>query len=240
LILGMVLFSTTVVIPQFLQLLLGYTAERSGEALAGGGIVMLIMMPIAGALVSRMDPRLMMGMGFLGTAIALRFMATHLSLQMDFETAFLLRTFQAAGLAFIFLPSNILAYVGIPREKNNQISAMNSFVRNIGGSVGIAMITTLVTRQAAKHQNYMVARTSPGSPAFQQMANGLSRTLSLKGVPHPMAQAYARIAGLITGQATTLAYIDVISVMALVVALLTPFVLIMRRPKRAAAAAAMH
>jgi DHA2 family multidrug resistance protein len=240
LILGMVLFSTTVVIPQFLQLLLGYTAEKSGEALAGGGIIMLLMMPIAGALVTRMDPRLMMAMGFLGTAAALRFIATHLSLQMDFETAFLLRTFQAAGLAFIFLPSNTLAYVGVAREQNNQVSAMNSFVRNIGGSVGIAMITTLVTRQAAKHQNYMVARATPGSPAFQQMAAGLSQTLAQKGAAHPLQQAYARIAGLITGQATTLAYIDVISVMALVVALLTPFVLIMKKPKAGAAAAAMH
>jgi DHA2 family multidrug resistance protein len=240
LILGMVLFSTTVVIPQFLQLLLGYSAQKSGEALAGGGIVMLVMMPIAGALVSRIDPRLMMAMGFFGTAAALRFMATHLSLQIDFGTAFLLRTFQAAGLAFIFLPSNTLAYVGIPREKNNQVSALNSFVRNIGGSVGIALITTLVTRQAAKHQNYMVARTGPDNPAFRQMAGGLSRTLAQHGVPHPMAQAYARIAGLISAQATTLAYIDVISVMALVVAALTPFVLIMRRPKAGAAAAAMH
>jgi len=240
LVLGMVLFSTTVVIPQFLQLLLGYTAEKSGEALAGGGLVMLLMMPIAGALISRIDPRVMIAIGFLGTALALRFMATHLSLQMDFRTAFLLRTFQAAGLAFIFLPSSTLVYVGIPREKNNQVSAMNSFVRNIGGSVGIAMITTLVTRQAAKHQNYMVARTGPGSHAFDQMASGLSQTLAQHGVPHPMQQAYARIAGLIAGQATTLAYIDVISVMALVVALLTPFVMIMRRPKAGAEAAAMH
>jgi DHA2 family multidrug resistance protein len=201
---------------------------------------MLLMMPIAGALVSRIDPRLMMAGGFIGTALALRFMATHLSLQMDFRTAFLLRTFQAAGLAFIFLPSNTLAYVGVPREKNNQVSAMNSFVRNIGGSVGIAMITTLVTRQAAKHQNYMVERATPGSPAFQQMASGLARTLMERGVPHPMAQAYARIAGLISGQATTVAYIDVISVMALVVALLAPFVLIMRRPKPGAAVPAAH
>ena len=240
LILGMVLFSTTVVIPQFLQLLLGYTAEKSGEALAGGGIVMLLMMPIAGALVTRMDPRLMMALGFLGTAVALRYIATHLTLQMDFETAFLLRTFQAAGLAFIFLPSNTLAYVGIPREKNNQVSAMNSFVRNIGGSVGIALITTLVTRQAARHQNYMVAHASPGNPAFRQMTGGLSAMLAQKGAPYPLQQAYARIAALIGGQATTLAYIDVISVMALVVALLTPFVLIMRKPKPGAAAAALH
>ncbi len=240
LVLGMVLFSTTVVIPQFLQLLLGYTAERSGEALAGGGLVMLIMMPIAGALVSRIDPRLLMAVGFFGTAAALRFMATHLSLQIDFGTAFLLRTFQAAGLAFIFLPSSTLVYVGVPREKNNQVSAMNSFVRNIGGSIGIAMITTLVTRQAAKHQNYMVARAGPGSPAFEQMAGGLTQTLAQHGVPHPIQQAYARIAGMITGQATTLAYIDVISAMALVVAALTPFVLLMRRPKEGGSAPAMH
>jgi len=240
LVLGMVLFSTTVVIPQFLQLLLGYTAERSGEALAGGGVIMLLMMPIAGALINRIDPRAMMAMGFLGTAVALRFIATHLSLQMDFQTAFLLRTFQAAGLAFIFLPSNTLAYVGIPREKNNQVSAMNSFVRNIGGSVGIALMTTLITRQAARHQSYMVARTTRGSAAFEQLAGGLSRTLAQKGVPHAMAQSYARIAGLVSGQATTLAYIDVISVLALVVAALTPLVLIMRRPKRGAAPVAAH
>jgi DHA2 family multidrug resistance protein len=201
---------------------------------------MLFMMPIAGALVTRIDPRFMMAMGFLGTAAAMRFIGTHLSLQMDFRTAFLLRTFQAAGLAFIFLPSNTLAYVGIPREKNNQISAMNSFVRNIGGSIGIAMITTLITRQAAKHQNYMVAHTTPGSPAFQQMASGLSHTLAMKGVPQPLSRAYAMIAEIVSGQATTMAYIDVISGMALVIVFLTPLVLIMRRPKAGAAAAAMH
>ncbi|MGO9895277.1 MAG: DHA2 family efflux MFS transporter permease subunit [Bryobacteraceae bacterium] len=239
-VLGFVLFGTTVIIPQFLQLLLGYPAQLSGEALAGGGIVMLLMMPVAGALVSRIDPRLMMAFGFWTTAASLYFIATHLSLEMDFRTAFLLRTYQAMGLAFIFLPSNILAYVGIPREKNNQISAMNSFVRNIGGSIGIALISTAITRQAQKHQNYMVARAVSGNRAFDQLTGALRHNMAHHNQAHPMTEAYGRVLGLIQGQATTLAYIDVISIMAIVVALLPPFILFMRRPKAAGAPAAMH
>ena len=151
---------------------------------------------------------------------------------MDFATAAKLRTYQTLGLAFIFLPSSILAYVGTPREKNNQISAMNSFVRNIGGSIGIAVISTMITRSAQKHQVYMTAHTGPGAMAFTQMAGGISQTLAHKGQPFAQQQAYARIAGLISGQATTLAYIDIISLLAILVACLSPLVLIMRRPPR--------
>src|SRR5215469_9929798 len=231
-VLGIVLFGTTVVIPQFLQLLLGYPATKAGEALAGGGLMMLVMMPIAGQLVNRIDQRLMMAFGFIATGLSLFYIATHLSLQMDFRTAAMLRTYQTIGLAFIFLPSSILAYVGTPREKNNQIAAMNSFVRNIGGSIGIAVISTMLTRQAAKHQVYLASHTSPGASAFGQMASGLTQQLAQKGVAQPQQQAYARIAGLITGQATTLAYIDIISVLGVVVICLSPLVLLMRRPPK--------
>ena len=239
--LGTVLFGTTVVIPQFLQLLMGYPATKSGEAMAGGGLVMFLMMPIAGQLVSRIDPRAMMMIGFGATAAALYFMVRHISLQMDFATAAMLRTYQAIGLPFIFLPSNTLAYVGIPREKGNQIASMNSFIRNIGGSLGIAVITSSLTRQVAKHQSYMVAHATPGSPAFDQLANGMTQRMANQGIGLPEQHAYSRISGLIAGQATTLAYIDVVSVLALVVVCMIPLVLIMKRPKtglgsRAAAA----
>jgi DHA2 family multidrug resistance protein len=229
--LGTVLFGTTVVIPQFLQYLLGYPATKSGEAMAGGGLAMLLMMPIAGQLVGRMDPRAMMMIGFGATAAAMYYMTTHLSLQMDFATAAMLRTYQAIGLPFIFLPSNTLAYVGIPREKGNQVASMNSFVRNVGGSIGIAGISSLLTRQAAKHQNYLVAHATPGNSAFDQMANGMGQRFADQGIGQPMQHAYSRITGVIAGQATTLAYIDVISSLALVVACMIPLVLIMRRPK---------
>jgi DHA2 family multidrug resistance protein len=227
-----VLFGTTVVIPQFLQLLLGYPAVKAGEALAGGGFMMLLMMPIAGQLVSRIDQRLMMAFGFIATGVALLYMAAHINLQIDFRTAAWLRAYQTIGLAFIFLPSSILAYVGTPREKNNQISAMNSFVRNIGGSIGIAVISTMLTRQAQKHQVFMAAHTTAGSPIFNQMSSGLAQTLAQRGAATPQQQSYARIAGLVTGQATTLAYVDIIRVLAVMVILLSPLVMIMRRPPK--------
>ncbi|HEY7388928.1 MAG TPA: DHA2 family efflux MFS transporter permease subunit [Bryobacteraceae bacterium] len=239
-ILGTVLFGTTVLIPQFLELMLGYPAVKSGEAMAGGGIAMFLMMPIAGQLVDRLDPRATMAMGFLVTGAALYYITTHITLQMDFTTAAMLRTYQAVGLPFIFLPSNTLAYVGIPREKYNQIASMNSFVRNIGGSIGIAVISSQITRAAARHQNYLVSHAVPGSPAFERMTSAMGQLLTNKNAMLPTKQAYARVAGLITGQATTLAYVDVLSVLALIVVCLVPFVMIMRKPKRGAAVEAAH
>jgi DHA2 family multidrug resistance protein len=175
----------------------------------------------------------MMAAGFFTTGAALYFMTTHVSLQMDFATAAMLRTYQAIGLPLIFLPSNTLAYVGVPREKGNQIASMNSFVRNIGGSIGIAVISTSITRQIAKHQNFLVAHAVPGNRAFDQLANGMAQSLAQQGVGHPLQSAYARITGMIVRQATTLAYIDVMSFLTLMVLVLIPFVLIMKRPKTA-------
>jgi DHA2 family multidrug resistance protein len=235
-VLGIVLYGTTVVIPQFLQNLLGYPAIRAGEALAGGGFVMLVMMPVAGALVSRMDPRLMMACGFAGIALALNYMATHLNLEMDFGTAAMLRTYQTIGLPFIFLPSNTLAYVGIPREKNNQVSGMNAFVRNIGGSIGIAMITTFITRQSQKHQSFLAAHTTPGSGPFERLMGALTARFQQGGasLPDATSQAHAQVYRIIQGQATTLAYIDVVRFLIIMIAILIPLVFIMRRPRVAA------
>jgi DHA2 family multidrug resistance protein len=216
--LGMVLYGTTVLIPQFLQSLLGYTAIKAGEAISGGGIAMMFMMPIAGILISRVDPRYMMVCGFGMTALSLFHMSTHLTMGIDFGTAAMLRVYQTLGLAFIFIPSNTLAYVGIPRTKNNQVSGMNAFIRNIGGSIGIAVISTFLTRLSQVHQNYMVAHAHAGNPAFDAM---------MKGVPPK--QGYAHIAGLIQAQATNLAYVDIVSVMAIVVTCLIPLVFLMRR-----------
>jgi DHA2 family multidrug resistance protein len=194
---------------------------------------MLLMMPIAGQLVSRLDPRALMASGFLMTAGALYFMRSHMSLAIDFRTAALLRTFQTIGLPFIFLPSNTLAYVGIPREKGNQIASMNSFVRNIGGSIGIAVIGSSLTRQIAKHQTYMVAHAVPGNQAFDRMVSGMNQTLSSRSSGPHVQQVYGRISGLIAGQATTLAYIDIISFLSVMIVCLIPFLLIMKRPKKA-------
>ncbi len=242
-VLGMVLYGTTFVIPQFLQTMLGYPAVKAGEALAGGGLVMMVMMPIAGVLVSRVDPRGMMAFGFLSTAGALYFMMSHITLGMDFTTASLLRTLQAAGLAFIFLPSNTLAYIGVPREKNNQVSSMNAFIRNVGGGIGISLISTFLTRREQVHQTYLSAHTSAGNPAFEQMVMGMSAALQKAGMQADAAtqQAYARVYYMVMAHATTLAYVDVISVMIVAVACLAPLVVFMKRgPASGASEGGLH
>jgi DHA2 family multidrug resistance protein len=240
--LGIVLFGTTVVIPQFLQTLLGYPAVKAGEALAGGGFAMMVMMPVAGILVSRFDPRIMMACGFAGTAASLYWMTTRLSLGLDFDTAFWMRTLQTLSLPLIFLPSNTLAYVGIAREQNNQVSGMNAFVRNIGGSIGIALIITYLTRQGQKHTTYLAAHAIPGTPAFDQTFQGIRGALQMAGVSAAAStqQTYARMNQMIQGQATALAYVDVLSLLAVVVALLIPFVFLMRRGKPGVSTPAAH
>ena len=232
---GITLYGTTVMIPQFLQVLLGYPAVKAGEALAGGGFVMLLMLPLVGTLVSRVDPRKMMAFGFLSISAAMYYMSSAFSLQMDFRTAFLIRTFQMFGLAFIFVPQNILAYVGVPREKNNQISSMNSFMRNIGGSIGIAVISTSIARVAQQRRSFLVARAAPGAPTYERILAGLARSVERQGTHGGDAtqQAYGLVSSMINRQATTIAYVEVISILAVVVLCLVPFLLIMRRNRPA-------
>jgi DHA2 family multidrug resistance protein len=240
-VLGMVLFGTTVLIPQFLQVLLGYTAEQAGKALSLGAIVLVFMMPIVGQLVSRVDPRGLVAIGFLGTAAALYHM-TILNLGIDFHTAAMMRVYQTMGLAFIFIPINTLSYVGMPPNKSNQISGITNLSRNIGGSIGISLLSTFLLRLSQKHQVYMTSHTGVSDPAFAQRVAGLSSTFTGQGMApnEATAMAYTTISRIITGQATTLAYIDIISTMAIGVACLAPLVFIMKRPRRGAAPVAAH
>ena len=233
---GIVLYGTTFMIPQFLQVQLGYPALVAGEALAGGGFIMIMVLPFVGSMVSRLDPRKMMAFGFISISAAMYYMSTLFSLTMDFRAAFLMRTLQMFGLAFVFVPQNVLAYVGIPREKNNQISSMNSFMRNIGGSIGIALISTSIARIAQQRRNSMVAHTAPGSPVYESLVGGLSQTLQNKGAGSVVAAQQARgiVSFVIDRQATTLAYVEVISILAVIILALVPFLMIMRRNRPSA------
>ena len=232
---GIVLYGTTVMIPQFLQVQLGYPAVVAGEALAGGGFAMLCALPFVGAMVSRVDPRKMMAFGFVSISAAMYYMSTLFSLTMDFRAAFLMRTLQMFGLAFVFVPQNVLAYVGIPREKNNQISSMNSFMRNVGGSIGIALISTSIARVAQRRRFSMVAHATPGTPPYDTLVAGLAKTFQRKGAGSVEAtrQAQGLVSFIIDRQATTLAYVEVISILAVIILCLVPFLLIMRRNRPA-------
>jgi DHA2 family multidrug resistance protein len=122
----------------------------------------------------------------------------------------------------------------MPREQNNQVSGMNAFVRNIGGSIGIALLGTMLTRVSQQNQNTLVRYTTNGNFAFENLVNGIRQSLQNSGLEATAAtqQAYARVMALLQGQALTLAYVQVITVMAIVVACLIPLPMIMRRPPR--------
>jgi DHA2 family multidrug resistance protein len=234
-IVGIVLYGTTVMIPQFLQVQLGYPAVVAGESLAGGGFIMICVLPFVGTLVSRVDPRKLMAFGFVSISAAMYYMSTLFSLTMDFRAAFLMRTLQMFGLAFIFVPQNVLAYVGVPREKNNQISSMNSFMRNVGGSIGIAVISTTITRIAQRRRLFLVAHATPGTPQYEGLVSGLSQSLQASGSGSVDAthKAYGIVSFMLDRQATTIAYVEVISVLAIIILCLVPFLLIMRRNRPA-------
>ena len=216
---------------------MGYSAAQAGECMALGGFMMMLTMPMAGALSGKMDPRYLLVFGYATTALGLYYVATHISLDMGFPTAAMLRTYQVAGLAFIFIPSNVLCYQGIPREKSNQVASMMNFVRNIGGSIGIALVSTLITRATQRRQNYLAANMNNGNPRFRDMVNGMSATLHNQGVSAADAihQVYGRLTFMMEQQAAALAYRDVIALLAVVVLCLAPLAFLMQKPATAAA-----
>jgi len=234
--LGTVLYGTTVLLPEFLQTLMGYTAAQAGECMALGGFLMMLTMPLSGVLTGKMDPRILLAFGYAATSVGLYHMATNLSLAMDFGTAAMLRTYQVAGLAFIFIPSNVLCYAGIPREKNNQVSSMMNFVRNIGGSIGIAVVSTMVTRGTQTRQVYLSANMQNGNPRFRAMVDGIAASLRSGGISAAESthQAYVRIAMMMQQQASALAFRDVVAILAVIVLCLVPVAFIMQRPAKAA------
>jgi DHA2 family multidrug resistance protein len=230
----MVLFGSTVLIPEFLQSSLGYTAEQAGLALSPGGLVLMVMMIVAGRLIAtKIDPRLLICIGFLGTAFALRLM-TNIYLQIDFRTIVLLRCFQVIFMPLIFIPISTLNYIGVPREKNNQVSGISSFMRNIGGSIGTSGLSVFLTRQNQTHLQAFASHTSMGDPNFSQYLKGLTAMFMSRGYDAATAAQKAMSMAYFTvqSQANALSFKNSFFVMSLIIACLSPLPFIMRRPKQ--------
>ena len=247
-ILGFALFGTTVLIPQFTQTLLGYTAELAGMALSPGGFTVMVMMPVVGFLVGRVDPRYLIAYGFIMTSAALGLMLT-LNLGVSYSYIAWLRVFQASGLAFLFVPINTIAYTDIPRSQNNDVSGLTNLARNVGGSVGTSFVATMLARRSQTHENVLAQHLTPGDPAYTERVNALARMFASSGgaggsatAPSGQAQAMAResIYQQLHAQAAMLSYLDIISVLALFCAMMIPFVFFMKKRKGPAGEVAMH
>ena len=231
-IVGFVLYSSTVLLPQYAQELMGYTAEQSGKVISPGGLAVMMLMPLVGYLVTHYDARKLIALGFVLVAAGL-FNMTRFNLQVSFETMMWARVLQSGGLAFIFVPINTVAYAFLPREKNNAASGLINLSRNIGGSVGISFVTTMLARRAQFHQTVLVSHLSSYNWRFLGAARTLAQDFATAGASTWTAtrQAYAAIGGTITQQSSLLAYIDNFHVLGLICLALIPLTFLMKKSK---------
>ena len=228
--LGTALYSSLVLLPLFLQNLLGYSALQSGLAMSPGGLGTLICMPLVGYMVGRRDARYMVIFGLSMLAISM-FMMSHYNLNISMWEAIYPRIVMGIGLAFLFVPLATVTFSFIPREQTGNATGTFNLMRNLGGSFGIAMVTTLLARRAQFHQARLVEHVSPYDPQYVEMARAGIGKLVAAGQPHLAAQR--EVLGLAYGQvirqATAMAFIDCFWILGVAMIVVIPLVFIMRR-----------
>jgi MFS transporter, DHA2 family, multidrug resistance protein len=232
--LGFVLYSSTVLIPQMLQQLLGYTAEMAGLALSPGGAVIMLMMPVVGFLVSKVDTRVLISLGCIACSLSLFVMAGW-NLQLDYRHAVYGRMLQSFGLAFLFIPINVSAFAYVPKELTNMGTGIINLARNIGASVGIATVTTLLERRTQAHTARLIEHVNPFSLAYQKVLAGFTATFTSGGSSGANAaeKATGMVYGLVQRQAAMLAFLDNYKMLGVVFLMVLPVMLLLKKPKGA-------
>jgi len=230
-VLGFVLYGSTVMIPQFLQNVMGYTAQLAGMALSPGGLVVMAILPIVGMMVSRVDARKMIAFGFIALGLSM-FHMMGMYPGIDFHTAMMYRIYQSIGMAFLFVPINTICYSGVPQEDNNQVSSMINLMRNLGGSFGISFITTMLSRRVQVHSAELISNTSTGNPAMEKLLHGMADYFSIHGAGvGGIMQAYGSIYATLMREAAVLAYRDTNCIMGIITLSALPLLLLTQRPK---------
>lgn len=239
-VLGFALYGTTILIPQFVQTLLGYTAELAGLVLSPAGFMMMCMMPVVGFLVGKVDPRKLIAFGFIDLTLSLLWMG-NMNLQLSYGQLVFMRMFQASGLAFLFIPINTIAYIGVKQSENNDVSGLTNLARNIGGSCGTAFMATMLTRRTAAHENSMVRNLGPQNLGYTSWLKSLEGAFRSGNGTAPKGggaslgathQGQAYIYSMLHRQAATLAYVDIIRYLTIFCACMIPLLFFIPRPPK--------
>jgi DHA2 family multidrug resistance protein len=230
LVLGFVLYGSTMLLPVMLQTLLGYTALLSGLALSPGGLVVIIFMPLVGTLLHRFEPRWLVIYGVVVSASGLLIMS-RFNLYIDLRTAVWSRMVQSAGMAFLFVPISVAAVRMVPRDRMNYATGLFNLARNIGGSSGIATVTTLLALRGQMHQQNLVSHLTPYDPAYRDAIGRATALLHAHGASLPDAarKAHGLLYGNMLRQAAMLSFADAFWVMAVLFALIIPLMFLMKR-----------
>ena len=226
---GAIVISTTQILPQLLQTELNYTATLAGLVLSPGGVVTMIMMPIVGRLIGLVQPKYLLIAGASIAAIAMWHL-TGLTGDISYNYAALSRIYLAFGLPLLFLPVTTASYDGLPPDKTNQASALINVARNLGGSMGVALVQTILAQRQQFHQSRLVEHIVPSDIGYQQTIDAMTRYFQAQGsnASDATSQAIAWVGQTLRQQVNLLAYIDVFWSLAMIGAIMIPVALIIR------------
>ena len=206
---GFVLYGGTLLLPLMVQSLMGYDSTLSGMLLSPGGIAVIILMPIVGKLINIVPAKYLVMTGLLLSAIGM-YHTSFLAPTVDYETLVWMRITQVLGLPFLFIPISTLAYMHIPQAKNNKASALFALGRNLGGSVGIALVTTYLVRHTQINHNVLAGHAGITDPTWQATLHHTAQFYINQGagLTEALKDATVRLYQTMQKQASFLAYSD--------------------------------
>jgi DHA2 family multidrug resistance protein len=235
------LFSSVVLLPIYLQTLMGYTSFLAGLALAPGGIAAMIAMPIAGRLVTKINPKAMLAFGIVTAAYAIHLMS-QFNLQADFNTIFWPRVWMSVGFGFLFIPLTTMTLSDIRKEEMGNATGIFNLLRNLGGSFGVAIVTTMLARRAQFHQVHLIEHFTPFDRNFQLTLPQISRILQGRGfIPSLQNQgSLGLIYNHLIREASMLSFNDAFYLLSIMMMMILPLVLLMKKGEAHAPDPGMH
>ena len=226
------LFASIVLLPIYLQSLMGYTATLAGFVLGPGGIATLVAMPLAGKLITRVNPKGVLAFGIIISAYSTHLMS-HFNLHADFNTLLWPRVVLGVGMGFLFIPLTTLTLSTIKKEDMGNATAIYNLLRNLGGSFGVAFVTTVLSRRAQTHQTHLVEHLTPFDGNYQAALHQTTQALQYRGLGEVSAQqgGLGAIYNELLRQASMLSFNDAFHLISIIMICILPLVLLMRRGK---------
>jgi len=226
------LFASIVLLPIYLQTLMGYTSYLAGFVLGPGGVATLISLPIAGALVNKTNPKALLAFGIIVNAYA-TYLMSNFNLNADFNTVIWPRIVLGIGMGFFFIPLTTMTMAGIRKEDMGNASAIYNLLRNLGGSFGVAFVTTMLSRRAQFHQNRLIDHLTPFDRDYQIFSEHSSQILQYKGLPDALSDqgGLSILYRELLRHASMLSFNDAFRIVSIIMICVLPLVFFMKKGK---------
>jgi DHA2 family multidrug resistance protein len=235
------LFGSIVLLPIYVQTLMGYTSFLSGLALGPGGIATMMAMPIAGNLVNRINPKAIIAFGIAVAAYSV-YLMSRFSLLADFSAVFWPRVVLGVGMGFLFVPLTTVTMSTIRKEEMGNATGIFNLLRNLGGSFGVAFVTTMLARRAQFHQVHLVQHLTPFSRNLQAAVPQISEVLRERGFTFPLT-GQGRLGVIyneLLRQASMLSFNDAFYILSIMMILILPLVLLMKKGEQDVSGRGIH